>query len=200
MAVNSASPRAIAANIGFDEAEMYSRMSTVRLRDLEILKEENDPEHKYNITPPGATREERVDALLAHLTQVMKDEIEADCYMFPLLLKYDVKEPDGSEFSFKKIFRVILNDLAIEGGEPGYGAFAPLAAESRRMLTWLIDGEEVYIDAPPGYGVPPFLKVGKLLEIIFEEYDAFLRHSNREIKPKMSISIRSSSKCRFEQN
>jgi hypothetical protein len=96
-----------------------------------------------------------------------------------VVLKYDVlydeqetEADDGGSGRqrIQKIWRIILNDLAIEDGDPGHGALAPLAARSRRMLAWYVNNEEVFIDAPPGYGVSPFLKVWKLLEIIFENF------------------------------
>jgi alpha-D-ribose 1-methylphosphonate 5-phosphate C-P lyase len=83
MAINSASTKIISATIGFDEAEMYGRMSDMQPADMPVL---SNPE--YSLTPAGAAREDRVDALPAHLTAVMKEEFDADYFMFPLVLKY----------------------------------------------------------------------------------------------------------------
>ena len=162
MAINSASPKIIAANIGFDEGEMYSRMSTMKLADMPILSQP-----QYNITPPGETREQRTDALLAHLTDVMKELTDADYFVFPLILKKDLKE---NKQTLSGDYRIILNDLDFVWDHLPYGEIAELKGLKHQLLTWYIDSEEVYIDAPKGYGVSPFLKVGRLLEIIFANY------------------------------
>jgi hypothetical protein len=191
MSVNGASTKVISANIGFDEAEMYSRMSTLLLRDMEILKDENDPQHHYNITPPGDTREERVEALLIHLTNVMKEFIEADYCIFPVVLKYDRKEVSEDDQDDKQ-YRIILNETDVRFVDDEghaifpYGAIAELKGLHHQMLTWYINDEEVYIDAMTGYGVSPFLKVGKLLEIIFLNFGYTLEEnpfvSHRQLK------------------
>jgi hypothetical protein len=175
MAINSASPKLIAANIGFDEAEMYNVMADMQLKDMPVL---NDPLHpEYNWTPAGDTREERVEAILSHLTDVMKQEVEDDYSVFPVVLKSDVKEtrpnpdPNPDAPGIRKIYRVVLNEVITDEDAPEpYGAIAELAAGEHRMLMWLVDDEVVYIDAMIGYGVSPFLKVGKLLEIIFQNF------------------------------
>ncbi|MDR2764120.1 MAG: hypothetical protein LBB90_03715, partial [Tannerella sp.] len=134
----------------------------------------NDPEHKYNITPAGATREERVEALLTHLTEVMSAQTEADYFIFPVVLKYDLSQ-DSKEKQPKE-YRIILNDLDTTLVDEDQniifpsGAIAELKGNEHQLLTWYMNSEEVYIDAMKGYGVSPFLKVGKLLEIIFENF------------------------------
>ncbi|MDR1675604.1 MAG: hypothetical protein LBR86_03950 [Tannerella sp.] len=190
MAVNSASPKIISAGIGFDEAEMYSRMSAMQLRDMPVL---SDP--AYRFTPPGATRDDRIDALLTHLTAVMKEEIEADYFMFPVVLHYDnngVSEEDQQNGEELKHYRIILNELNTIWQDDNQnpilpsGAIAELKALEHRLLTWYVNSEEVYIDAPKGYGVSPFLKVGKLLEIIFENFGYAIEEnpftSHRQLK------------------
>ena len=170
MAINSASPKVIAANIGFDEGEIYSRMSDMQLAGMPILSEP-----PYNFTPPGDTREQRTDALPDHLTDVMKELADADYFVFPLVLKYDTngvteEQPDKT---FKE-YRIILNELDVQPlpspTPTPIGAIVELKGRTHQLLTWYIDSEEVYIDAIKGYGVSPFLKVGPLLEIVFANF------------------------------
>jgi hypothetical protein len=157
MAINSGT----SANIGFDEAEMYNQMSEMQLKDLSDLP---------SLTLAGNTREQRVTSMLKHLTSVMKAEIETDYYIFPVVLKFDLDESSG------KKYRVILNELNLSlmdsNNNPTlpYGALADLSALNHRLLTWYMDNEEVYIDAMEGYGVSPFLKVFRILELIFSHY------------------------------
>jgi hypothetical protein len=107
----------------------------------------------------------------------MKEETEADYFVFPVVLKYDnngVSEEEQQKGEEFKEYRIILNELDIrlldDNRNPvsPSGAAAELKGREHQLLTWYINSEEVYIDAMKGYGVSPFLKVGKLLEIIFE--------------------------------
>jgi hypothetical protein len=72
---------------------------------------------------------------------------------------------------------IILNEIEIElerdaegnqilpNGRPG-----ELIANTNYLLKWFIDGDIVNIDAPKGFGVSPFLKVWRILELIFFHY------------------------------
>ncbi|MDR0756600.1 MAG: hypothetical protein LBF85_01995 [Tannerella sp.] len=165
MAINSASPAFISANIGFDEAELYSRMGEVQLKDLPDLP---------SVSFGGATTAQKVASMMAHLTAVMNEEVEADYFIFPVTLKSDTVEPT-EEQPDAKIYQVILNELYFN-----HMSLIPWTASLKsvqhRLLAWLVDGEEVYIDAPPGYGASPFLKVWRILELIFD------RHFNCKIE------------------
>ena len=168
LAVNTASPSLIQAGIGFDEAELYSHAAETQLKDIPDLPQ---------LTLAGSTREERVDSMLAHLEAVMKEEVDADCFLFPVELKYDVVEPENDKKESAKIYRIILNEvdtsIPVDGNNNPvlpFGAVAPLAAKKHRRIDCYIDSEVVYIDAMKGYGVSPFLKVYRLLELIFENF------------------------------
>jgi hypothetical protein len=83
MVINSASDKAISANIGWDESELYASIGTTQLRDMRNL-----PVFEAG----GTTLDARVDTMLAHLTAVMKEQVEADYFVFPLVVKKDVEE------------------------------------------------------------------------------------------------------------
>jgi hypothetical protein len=153
MAINSASKKMISANIGFDESEMYNRMTKMQLRDIPNL-----PTLSFN----GNTTEEKVSLMLDHLSQVMKQQIDTDYYVFAVILNSE--QPDG-EFGAKKYFD-ILNEVSVNLS----GDFVELLALEPRQIIRYIDGEEVIIQTPKGYGVSPFIKVWKILELIFAHF------------------------------
>jgi len=151
MAINSA----FNAGIGFDESEMYNKMSQTYLKDLSNLP---------SLSKGGDTLDERLDNLLSHLTAVMKEEEEADYFVFPVILNREVTDD--------KTYFIILNEVdVIYGGDiPEPYGIAELKGITNRMIDRYIDGEEVTLDAPKGYGVSPFIKTYKVLEFIFDHF------------------------------
>jgi hypothetical protein len=143
------------AGIGFDESEIYNRMSQMRLRDMPNLP---------SFTAGGGLLYQRVDAMMSHLTAVMKEQVIADYCVFPVLLSRE--NADGKNYD------IILNelDLLFDQGNLPYGKLAELSALNNRTITRYIDGKEVLLDAPKGYGVSPFLKTYRILELVFEHF------------------------------
>ena len=167
MVINSGSDKTIAANIGWDESEMYVNMGTTMLRDMNSL-----PVY----TAGGFDLDSRVDAMLVHLTAVMKEEIDADYYIFPVVLKLDSKDVEEDGLSFQQYYYEILNDFVDIKTDsdgmaiPSNGEMGELKALNSRILSRYIDSEVILFDVPKGYGVSPFLKVWKLVELIFESH------------------------------
>jgi len=162
MIINSASDQTISANIGWDESEMYASMGTTQLRDLRNLPV---------FTAGGDDLDTRVDAMLTHLTAVMKEQIDADYYIFPIILKHDIEEKESEETSgkFTTDHYEILNDFQyFKSG--ANGDMGDLMGLTSRIIPRWIDSEVILFDVPKGYGVSSFLKVGRLLELIFEEH------------------------------
>ncbi|WP_352422279.1 hypothetical protein [Proteiniphilum sp.] len=154
------------AGIGFDESEMYNRMSSMLLKDLPNLP---------SFSAGGSTTSARVNSMLSHLTAVMKEQIEADYFVFPVCLDYQSKFVPEPVSELKKYY-IILNEVerVVENPEDPnnwpHGRMAELLALNHRTLSWYIDGEEVYLDVPKGYGVSPFIKVYRILELIFDHF------------------------------
>jgi hypothetical protein len=157
MAINSP----FNAGIGFDEAEMYNQMTTMQLRDIPIL---NDPVNhpEYQRTGAGTLTESKVGNLLNHLTQVMREQVEADYFVFSVILNYEI--PDETKPS--NVYFDVLNDIALNFD----GGFVSLQAMEERTIKSYMDGTEVLLKVPKGYGVSPFIKVWKVLEIIFKHF------------------------------
>ena len=149
------------AGIGFDESEMYNQMTTMKLRDIPLLKDPvNHPQ--FHRTGAGNTLDDKVTDLVNHLNQVMKEEVDTDYFVFPVVL--DLQLVEREDETDAKYF-TMLNQAHLIAGQKA-GLFASEAREIKRY----IEGEEVIIQAPKGYGVSPFIKVWKVLEIIFEYY------------------------------
>ena len=151
MAINSG----FNAGIGFDESEMYNKMSQMRLRDLPNLP---------SFTAGGTTLNQKIDTMLSHLTEVMKGQVIADYYVFPVLLNQEITE--------NRNYNIILNELdtKLDIENFPYGKIAELSALNNRTIPRYIDGEEVLLDAPKGYGVSPLLKIYRILEFVFEHF------------------------------
>jgi hypothetical protein len=143
------------AGIGFDEAEMYSQMKTVQLRDMQGLPK---------IDPPGNSPDEKITALLDHLSQVMKEQVSADYFVFTVVLNY--------EFPGRKYFDII-NDVSLNSG----GGYVELKAIESRQIIRYIDGGEIAFQVPKGYGVSPFIKVWRVLELLFECFGFTVREN-----------------------
>jgi len=174
LSVNSASNKIISANIGYDESAMYSVMKDMQLRDMPIL---NDP--KFLINFGGNNTNAKVDSMLAHLTAVMKQETEADYYIFPVIVKKedyttDVINSDGTTTTdVNKTYLEIINEVDAQitdiNNLPN-GKIAELKALQNRIITRYENSQEIQLSAPKGYGVSPFLKTYRILEIIFENF------------------------------
>lgn len=152
MAINSP----FNAGIGFDESEMYNKMSQTRLRDLSNLP---------FFTAGGITLNQKIDTMLSHLTAVMKEQVVADYSVFPVLLNQEITE--------NRDYYIILNELDIKFGVDipmPYGKIAELSGLNNRTIPRYINGEEVLLDAPKGYGVSPLLKIYRILEFVFENF------------------------------
>jgi len=178
MVINSASDKLISANIGLDESEMYVNMGTTLLRNM-------------NSFPPpfiagGNSHDARVDAMLAHLTSIMKEQADADYCIFPIVLQQDRKE-DGES---SKTYLEFLNETQYSDiNNPPNGAMGELLAWNTRILNRYFDGEAVLFDVPKGYGVSPFLKVWRLLELIFEHYNLSLENNPFKEHPQLKRMV-----------
>jgi hypothetical protein len=167
------------AGIGFDESEMYNKMSQMRLRDLPNLP---------SFTAGGTTLNQKINTMLSHLTAVMKEQVIADYYVFPVLLKQEITE--------SKNYDIILNELDIKYGVDiplPYGKVAELSGFNNRTITRYINGKEVLLDAPKGYGISPLLKVYRILEFVFDHFGFTIQC--RLVKKSSKIAERKAVEC-----
>ena len=160
LSVHSASKQTVSANVGYDESTMYAVMKDMQLKDMSILEKEDFTE-KFG----GNNTDEKINSMLAHLTSVMKQQTERDYQVFPILInRY---ETDDGSFQMWEALNGINDGYIYPTGVPA----GELLALENRTVTRVEGNEVIKIHAPKGYGVSPFLKVWRILEIIFLQFD-----------------------------
>jgi len=132
----------IVANFGFDESLMYEAWNNVSLKKLPNL-----PVYK----PDGG-----ITVLMTHLSNVMQYKESADYYVFPIQVK--------NESSGDVVYPEFVNP--IERAENGNYDLK----KNARTEKIVISGTLVDVKLPAGYGLSPFIKVSKILELIFSAY------------------------------
>lgn len=132
----------IVANFGFDESLMYEAWNNVSLKKLPNL-----PVYK----PDGG-----ITVLMTHLSNVMRYKESADYYVFPIQVK--------NESSGDVVYPEFVNP--IERAENGNYDLK----KNARTEKIVISGTLVDVKLPAGYGLSPFIKVSKILELIFSAY------------------------------
>jgi hypothetical protein len=168
LAVQTASESLISANIGFDESEMYASMNKTLLPDLPELP---------SFFAGGADIESMRDAILTHLHDVMTAKIETDYAVFPVVLKKEFIEDKNMTYL------EVINDTFVNTGEefntwnPSGGAIGGFRAKTNRVLQRVYDGDVIPFDVPKAYGVSPFIRVWKVLELIFKNYGFTLENN-----------------------
>ncbi|MDR0799797.1 MAG: hypothetical protein LBN18_08565 [Dysgonamonadaceae bacterium] len=147
LSVIPANNRSIAANIGYDESEMYSVMENMQLRDLPNLPQ---------FTLTGDNMISKIDSMLTHLTAVMNEQLQADYYVFPIWI------------NLQDEYRLGLNEIVdYPSTDPNLGK---LRAWNSRTILQKSGSDNIEINVPKGYGVSPFLKVYRILELIFDYF------------------------------
>lgn len=132
----------IVANFGFDESLMYEAWNNVSLKKLPNL-----PVYK----PSGG-----ITFLMTHLSNIMRYKESADYYVFPIQVK---KESSGDV-----VYPEFVNP--IERADNGNYDLK----KNARTEKMVISGTLVDVKLPAGYGLSPFIKVSKILELIFSAY------------------------------
>ena len=132
----------IVANFGFDESLMYEAWNNVSLKKLPDL-----PTYK----PEGG-----ITALMNHLSDVMRYNVSADYYVFPI----QVKNESSGDVVYPEFVNPILR---AENGNYDL-------KKNARTEKIVISGTLVDVKLPAGYGISPFIRVSKILELIFSAY------------------------------
>ena len=131
----------IVSNIGFDESLMYEAWNNISLKKLPGL-----PIYK----PSGG-----ITALTEHLNNVMKYNLPADYYVFPIQVKNDSAD-DVAYPEFINPIQKIGNAYELK--------------KKARTEKMVISGSVADVKLPAGYGISPFIRVSKILQLIFSAY------------------------------
>ena len=139
----------ISFNVGFDNSTAYAKWQKKKLSELDL------PTYKPDLSQGGAP----VDLLLSELYRIYRtpDSRKDDFAVFPLALNSESTGTDDA----KRTFWEVLNLVGA-----GKNSLAQPATMKR-----LIDGEVTEVSVPAGYMVSPFLRVWRVLELIFDNLD-----------------------------
>lgn len=151
------------ANIGFDESEIYSALSSVSLRSLTGLP---------ILQPSGG-----VTDLIHHMNEVMLEKIADPFHVFQICVSLPSAERYGVETFFaeylnREIYGTSMYDYVLNG--------------KARTETYVINSSIVETKVPAGYGITGFLKVSWILNKIFEHFGYTLEDNPFENDPQLS--------------
>lgn len=141
----------ITFNIGFDNSAVYAKWRDKKLSALSSMP---------IYTVADVPQEKRVRAILDELYRIYRepDSRKDDFAVFPLAVNKDMS--DNSDTSV--IYWEILNLTGSNG------------LEQPQSVKRLIDGEITEVSVPEGYMVLPFLRVWRILELIFADMNLTL--------------------------
>ena len=136
----------ITLNIGFDNSTAYAAWVSRKLSDLQNL-----PVYKPDPTEQG----DDVSNLLLELLRIYREpEPAIDPFaVFPVALNKETKETDGETTTYWEVLNVV--------GTRGL--------EQPTKVTRLINGEVTEVTVPAGYMVSPFVRVWRVVELIFAD-------------------------------
>jgi hypothetical protein len=151
----------ISFNIGTDESTMYAMMKTKVISELDVMPEPYEP---------GG--ENPLANIITHLQQT-RDDPDAPLTVFPVVV--EDKESGG-----KRYLTVLNQSINVTD----YATGIQWAA---RKIPQIIDGTVASIDVPAGYGVAPFVKVWKILEIIFQNFGFQIAENAFRSHPQLKL-------------
>jgi len=147
--VDSASSKeGITLNVGLDESVMYDEWSDVSLQDIPNLP-------KY---APAS-----LSVLISEMVQVYNGDITRDYTLFQVLIKRDTESDVDYDF--------ILNPLKRKSEDVASSDFFKLVLDvDRDTMKQVVDGTVTTVTIPEGYCICPFLRVYRVLELLFSAY------------------------------
>ncbi len=160
----TAGPDGIEMSVGTDESLIYAAWSDVKLRDIEGW-----PVY----TPEAATDVERVDVLIGMLDMVYRRQLDTDYHVFPVAV--EKRESDG------EVTYTVANEIRVSSIRPE----SSLIFE-QRQITVTSGTDTAKVTVPRGYGLVPFLRVGRLLSLLFDLYGIALEENPFESDPQLS--------------
>lgn len=186
----SSSKDGIELSFGTDESLLYSSWNDLKMRDITGL-----PVY----TPEGETLAARVSSLVTYLNGVYKREHDdCDFRVFPVALEFEDR-PDDPEIKLNDYGvmqphdparKTILNDLVFSYTDGGFidgVAMHTVLKSDARDMTFGDDDEVVHV--PAGYGVSPFLRVGRLLHLLFESFGYTLQDTVFDTDPQLKNMV-----------
>lgn len=154
--VISAGPDGIDINVGQDESCLYEQWADVKLRDVPEL-----PVYE----PDGG-----VTYLVQLMQQVYAGSVDLDYHIFPIAVEWADDE--------KGIRGTLLNTVHTDSG-------ATVLDSASRSLPAGMDSEDT-VTVPVGYGITPFLRVGRALHILLDAYGYTLEDNLFDTDPQLS--------------
>jgi hypothetical protein len=137
---------AVSFNIGTDESTMYAAIKTKIISELEDMP----------VYEPDIGSEHPLVDIISYLQQT-RDDPEAPVTVFPVVV--EDKESNGAHH-----LTILNKSINVSNYYTG------IQWEARK-IPQIIDSTVANIDVPDGYGVAPFVKVWKVLEIIFRNFE-----------------------------
>lgn len=169
----------ITFNVGFDNSTAYAKWSKKKLSELSDL-----PVYKPDLSQQGYP----IDLVLDELYRIYRapDPQKDDFAVFPLAINNESTGTDNA----KKIYWEVLNLVGDHGlAQPG-------------TVKRLIDGVITDVSIPEGYMVTPFLRVWRVLELIFENIGVEIIENpfknNIELARLVVLNNAADSVCRAE--
>lgn len=160
----SAGPDGIEMSVGTDESILYAAWSDVKLRDIEGW-----PVY----TPEAATDSERVDVLIGMLDMVYRRQLDTDYHVFPVAVE---KRESGDDIGY-----TVANAIKVSSIRP-----ESFLIYEQRQITVTSGTDTAKVTVPRGYGLVPFLRVGRLLSLLFDLYGITLEENPFESDPQLS--------------
>ena len=160
----SAGPDGIEMSVGTDESILYAAWSDVKLRDIEGW-----PVY----TPEAATDSGRVDVLIGMLDMVYRRQLDTDYHVFPVVVE---KRESGDTVAY-----TMANEIRASAIRPE----SSLVYE-QRQITVTSGTASTQVTVPKGYGLTPFLRVCRLLPLLFDLYGIMLEENPFESDPQLS--------------
>lgn len=160
----TAGPDGIEMSVGTDESLIYAAWSDVKLRDIEGW-----PVY----TPEASTDAERVNLLINMLDLVYRRTLDTDYHVFPVAVE---RHGSGDEVNY-----TVANEIKISSISPE----SSLIYE-QRQITATSGSDTATVTVPRGYGLVPFLRVGRLLSLLFDLYGITLEENPFERDPQLA--------------
>ena len=156
----------VTMSIGFDNSEVYTEWRTRKLPDLQNLPvwiPEGD----------GDTPVNRVERALWKIYR-HSDAIRPDLAIFPIAVSHTTKESQNeagvnTTLNYWEVLNLPVSNYQMP-----------------RTVTRLINDEKTAVNVPEGYGVTPFIRVWRALELVFEDLGYRITHNPFKEDPQLA--------------
>ena len=167
-----ADDKGIDISMGTDESLMYAEWADRKLREISGLP---------TYTPSGT---DPLGTLIELMNVCYHREAELDYHVFPVAVEFD--QPSDAASADDIPVCTILNEVYRDDDERKTGDLIGTvlySAEHTVTVGDSADGNTVRV--PRGYGITPFLKVGRFLHILFDSYGYTLEENVFDTDPQL---------------